>query len=358
MKKTLVFTLVLFAILVNISMTFRQGYPSSAFKMKLSDYGFFAGQLELQQPAPGVVPYALNAPLFSDYAHKLRFVRLPDGSQVEYNPDSVFQFPKGTAIVKTFFYYIDERDTSKGKRLMETRVLLHEQKGWVSLPYIWNEDQSDATLEVAGGDAQVTWIDAAGQQRKVHYQVPNMNQCKTCHEKNGVLTPIGPSARQLNGDQLYSDGVNKHVNNQLKHWSAMHMLKGLPENLKDVPAFVDYADASKPLAERATAYLDINCAHCHNRAGQAQTSGLFLDWKTTDKTAYGFYKTPIAAGRGSGNFRFDIDPGKPEQSILHYRMASSDPGIMMPELGKSLVHTEGVALIKEWIASLKPTSVP
>ncbi len=332
MKKTLFFTLVLCVVLVNISMTFRQGLPSSAFKMKLSEYGFFEGQLKLQQPTSGVVPYVLNAPLFSDYAHKLRFVRLPD--------------------------YVDERDTSMGRRLMETRVLLHEQKGWVSLPYIWNEDQSDATLEVAGDDAQVTWIDTAGQQRKVHYQVPNMNQCKTCHEKNGVLTPIGPSARQLNGDHLYSDGVNKHANNQLKHWSAMHMLKGLPENLNDVPAFIDYADASKPLSERAITYLDINCAHCHNRAGQAQTSGLFLDWRTTDKTAYGFYKTPIAAGRGSGNLRFDIDPGKPEQSILHYRMASSDPGIMMPELGKSLVHTEGVALIKEWIALLKPTSTP
>jgi uncharacterized repeat protein (TIGR03806 family) len=358
MKKTLFFTLVLCAVLVNISMTFRQGPAASAFKMKLSDYAFFEGQMQRQQPAPGVVPYALNAPLFSDYAHKLRFVRLPDGSQVEYNPDSVFQFPKGTAIVKTFFYYVDERDTTKGRRLMETRVLLHEQKGWVSLPYIWNEDQSDATLEVAGGDAQVTWIDAKGQERKVHYQVPNMNQCKTCHEKNGVLTPIGPSARQLNGDHAYSDGVNNQVHNQLKHWSAARMLKGLPEDLQDVPAFVDYADASKPLAQRATAYLDINCAHCHNKAGQAQTSGLFLDWKTTDKTAYGFYKTPIAAGRGSGNFMFDIDPGKPEQSILHYRMASSDPGIMMSELGKSLVHAEGVALIKEWIASLKPTSVP
>lgn len=349
MKRTIFFTLVVLAFMLNSSMMFKPAPVAQAFNMKLSEYNFFQGRINQQLPASNVMPYELNSPLFSDYAQKLRFVRLPDGSQVDYNPDSVLQFPKGTAIVKTFFYYNDERDPSKGRRLMETRVLLHEQKGWVSLPYIWNEDQSDASLEVAGGDAKVVWTDASGRIREVNYQVPNMNQCKTCHEKNGMLMPIGPSARQLNGDHLYSDGAH----NQLKRWSQQRLLKGLPEDLHTVPAFVNYADVTKPLDQRATAYLDINCAHCHNTSGQAQTSGLYLDWKTTDKTAYGFYKTPIAAGRGSGNLQFDIDPGHPETSILHYRMSSTDPGIMMPELGKSLVHEEGVALIKEWIASLK-----
>jgi uncharacterized repeat protein (TIGR03806 family) len=348
MRKVYLFFIVLCMLLLNVSMVIKQRPVAGVFKLKLSEYHFFDGKPALQQPAKGVVPYALNSPLFSDYAHKLRFVRLPDGTQVDYNPDSVFQFPKGTAIVKTFFYYHDERDPSKGRRLMETRVLLHEQKGWVALPYIWNEDQSDATLEVAGGDAKVAWTDGNGSRRQVQYQVPNMNQCKTCHEKNGVLTPIGPSARQLNGEYAYSDGLQ----HQLKHWSQARMLRGLPEDPSAIPALVDYADVSKPLGLRATAYLDINCAHCHNRSGQAQTSGLYLDWKTTDETAYGFYKTPVAAGRGSGNLRYDIEPGNPEASILHYRMASADPGIMMPELGKSLVHAEGVALIREWIASL------
>jgi hypothetical protein len=118
--------------------------------------------------------------------------------------------------------------------------------------------------------------------------------------------------------------------------------------------FVDYNDASKPLEQRALAYLDINCAHCHNPAGQAQTSGLFLDWKTTDKTAYGFMKTPVAAGRGSGGRQYDIVPGRPDQSILYYRMASTDPGVMMPEMGRKLNHAEGLKLIEEWIKSLQP----
>ncbi len=309
------------------------------YKENLSDYGFFKGTLKEQIPADGVVLYTLNSPLFSDYASKLRFIKLPAGQSVSYNPDSVLQFPVGTAIVKTFYYPVDERNPKKGRRLMETRVLLHEAKGWVALPYIWNKEQTDAVLEVAGGSDQVAWIDAAGKKQSFVYQVPNMNQCKGCHERSGEMTPIGPSVRQLNDGQ------------QLQHWETAGILKGLPKD--HIPALVNYADANASLDDRVKAYLDINCAHCHNATGPARSSGLYLDWNSKDRTAYGFLKPPVAAGRGSGNLSYDIVPGKPDQSILHYRMASRDPGVMMPELGRQLTHHEGVELVRAWISSLK-----
>lgn len=308
------------------------------YKENLSDYGFFKGTLKDQIPTDGVVLYTLNSPLFSDYASKLRFVRLPEGKSVSYNPDSVLQFPIGTAIVKTFYYPFDERNPEKGRRLMETRVLLHEAKGWVALPYIWNKEQTDAVLEVAGGSDQVSWIDAAGKKQSFEYQVPNMNQCKGCHERSGEMTPIGPSVRQLNDGQ------------QLQHWETAGLLKGLPKY--HIPALVNYSDASASLDDRVKAYLDINCAHCHNATGPARSSGLYLEWNSKDRTAYGFFKAPVAAGRGSGNLSYDIVPGKPEQSILHYRMASRDPGVMMPELGRQLTHHEGVELVRSWIQSM------
>jgi uncharacterized repeat protein (TIGR03806 family) len=319
------------------------------YKTKLSEYGLFSGEISQQLPAPGVMPYSLNSPLFSDYAYKLRFVQLPEGNALAYNSDSVFQFPIGTRIAKTFFYYNDERNPSKGRRLIETRILLHEEKGWKSLPYIWNVDQTDALLDVAGTSTAVSYINADGNKVKFDYQIPNMNQCKSCHERNGVMTPIGPSARQLNAMRDY-DGRNL---NQLAHWQNAGILEGVPSDAETIPALVDYHDESQPLADRAMAYLDINCAHCHNAAGQAQTSGLFLDWKTKDKTAYGMMKTPVAAGRGSGGRSFDIVPGKSAESILYYRMASTDPGIMMPELGRKLNHAEGLKLIEAWINSLQ-----
>ena len=319
------------------------------FKEKLSEYAFFEGKINEQKPAKNTLPYALNAPLFSDDALKLRFVQIPENQSVVYNSDSVFQFPIGTALIKTFYYPLEFKNEKKGKRLVETRVLLHEKNGWVSLPYIWNAEQTDAFLEVAGGTTNVSFKDEKNVKQTFEYTIPNMNQCKGCHERNGVMTPIGPSARQLNGDFNYAEGTE----NQLIRWKNSNILKGVSDDLKDVPRTVNYDNTHENIETRARAYLDINCAHCHNKTGPAQTSGLFLDWQSTDSTALGFYKTPVAAGRGSGNLKYSIVPRKPNESILLYRMESLDPGVMMPELGRKRRHTEGVKLIREWIAMMK-----
>lgn len=315
---------------------------------KLSDFSLFKGNIQDQNPAEDVLAYALNSPLFSDYAHKLRFIKIPKGKKVNFNPDSVFQFPVGTMIAKTFYYKNDERNQAKGRRLMETRILIHEAKGWKALPYIWNKEQTEAILEVAGGSDLVAWIDEQGKKHAFEYVIPNMNQCKGCHERQGIMTPIGPSARQLNGEFSYENGTHE---NQLAHWKNKNAIENLPA-LSDIPKMPSYSDLSASLDLRAKAYLDINCAHCHNPVGPAQSSGLFLHWNNANKTSYGFMKTPVAAGRGSGNLSYDIVPGKPDESILAYRMHSLDPGIMMPELGRRLSHQEGVDLIKNWIKSL------
>lgn len=319
------------------------------FKEKLSEYGFFEGKISEQRPAADVVPYTLNAPLFSDYAQKLRFVRLPKGATVAYNPDSVLQFPVGTSIIKTFYYANDLRNEKKGRRLIETRLLLHEENGWIALPYIWNLEQTEAILDVAGGDATVVWKDEKGIKHELNYAIPNKNQCRGCHERGETMTPIGPSVRQLNGDFKYAESSE----NQLINWKNKNILRGLPNDFSSVPKVPNYTDATAKLDDRARTYLDINCGHCHNPQGPARTSGLFLDGQTKDSTALGFSKTPVAAGKGSGNLRFDIVKGKPSESILVYRMNSTDVGEMMPELSRKRVHTEGVELIKEWIKSLK-----
>ncbi len=144
MQKTIIlFFLILLA-------TLSVSYKSTLPKEKLSDYQFFKTQLNAQIPVEGVVPYTLNTPLFSDYAEKLRFVKLPDGQLVKYNDKEVFDFPVGTTIIKTFYFSNDFRDASKGRKLMETRLLIHEESGWKALEYVWNEEQTEAFLEVAG----------------------------------------------------------------------------------------------------------------------------------------------------------------------------------------------------------------
>lgn len=318
---------------------------------KLSHYGFFAGNLAHQQPDSGVIPYKLNTPLFSDYAEKLRFIKLPPGQSVVYTESGVLNFPVGTTLIKTFYYPNDFRDPAKGRRLLETRLLVHEPGGWKALTYVWNTEQTDAWLEVAGETKTVQYVDAQGTPRQHDYQVPNLNQCKGCHNRQEVMTPIGPSVRQLNGELAYAGSAKGE--NQLRYWQRMGMLTGMPP-LADCPRMPVWDQPETgSLNDRARAWLDINCAHCHNPQGPAMTSGLDLRYSETDPTAIGILKTPVAAGRGSGGLAYDIVPGKPEESILLYRLQSTDPGERMPELGRKTVHTESLELLRAWIKTMK-----
>lgn len=304
------------------------GYPAT-----LSEFRLF-GDTATHTPAARVVGYTLNTPLFSDYAEKQRYVYVPAGQTATYEPDKVIDLPVGSALVKTFGYR-----QNGAFRALETRLLLHRAGGWVAIPYVWNADGTDAVLKRAGTRIPVTFTDPSGVSRTISYAVPNQNQCKDCHALSGAITPIGPKVRNLN------DG------RQLQALVAAGMLDRVTA---DAPRLARWDDLKAPLSDRATAYLEVNCAHCHNAAGAASNSGLFFDWKQADATARGTLKRPVAAGRGSGGRDFDIAPGHPEASILTYRMESTDPGIAMPELGRQTVHAEGVAMLRAWIAGMGP----
>ena len=318
-------------------------------KMSLSDYGFFEGDLKELQPAARVFPYTLNTPLYSDYAHKARFVYIPEGAAVPYNDSIAFEFPEGTVLIKNFYYPHDFRQPEGARRIMETRLLVRNSKGWKALPYIWDEAQTDATLEVAGGRSDVSWVHSDGKTRELEYAVPNANQCKGCHKYGEKTQPIGPTSRQLNGDLDFGNGPE----NQLEYWAKMGILTGLPEAESRPYAPVWNDPATGSLAQRARIWLDINCAHCHKPDGPANTSGLFLDIHQKNLTALGLNKSPTAAGRGSGGRQYGIVAGKPDQSILVYRMETTDPGEMMPEIGRKMIDEEGVALIREWIEKME-----
>lgn len=323
---------------------------NDAPKAKLSEYGFFSGPLADLKPAHGVHPYEVNAPLFSDYADKKRMIYLPEGTKMGFEPTAAFDFPEGAVIIKNFLYRKDERHPESGRRVVETRLLIRESGAWKALAYVWNEDQTDADLEIAGATLPVEWVNAAGKTMRLEYTVPNLNQCKGCHSCDGQFVPIGVTARQL--------WHMENNENQLLAWNKAGILE-LPEGLSFSDALFDYRSLknpektdSKTLDAAARAYLDSNCAHCHNPHGPASTSGLFLEAWQTDPEKIGIGKPPVAAGRGSGNRKFDITPGKPGESILLFRMESNDPGIRMPELGRQLAHQEGTELIKSWIKSL------
>ena len=312
----------------------------------LSEYNFFVN-LKNQIPSQDVIPYGIANPLFSDYAYKLCFIHMGASSSAVYNYEEVFEFPKGTTIIKTFAYPVDERDKESGLILLETRLLVHEEDGWKPYNYIWNQQQTDAKLKVTGHTFQIEWTNVVGKKKKVRYRAPNINQCKSCHEIDNRIMPIGPKGRNMNINFGYYSGQE----NQIQYWSRNMILKNIPKRLKSNPAI--WNNNMFPIEDRARSYLDANCAHCHRRGGSASSSGFYLDLEEKVPVTLGIKKRPVAAGRGSGNFKYIIEPGNAKESILLFRMMSTDPGIMMPELSRSLNHEEAIPLIEEWIKELR-----
>jgi uncharacterized repeat protein (TIGR03806 family) len=315
---------------------------------KLSDYNFFKGPMDELNPNSRVLPFELISPLFTDYAEKARFIWMPENVSGMYNDSTFFDLPIGTILVKNFYFPDDFRIGESERRIIETRLMVHEPAGWRGLPYIWNDEQSEAYLRLAGGEKEVRFTDSYGEEIQLRYLIPNANQCQSCHLKNGEMVPIGPQAQHLNKTYMYNDGPE----NQLVRWYVAGFFSNRPD-LETAPAIADYKDHSAPLNLRARAYLDINCAHCHNPAGPGKTSGLYLHYQQENPTALGVYKPPVAAGRGSGGKQFSIVPGNPGNSILLYRMESTEPGIMMPEIGRTIVDKEAVELIRAWIAEME-----
>ena len=299
----------------------------------LAAYGLFEDD-RARVPIEGLVKYDLSNPLFSDYAEKHRFIYVPEDKSATYVEDDVLAFPVGSVLVKTFAY---------GERYLETRLLIHKADGWEAIPYVWNEAGTEATYAPVGARIEISAEGGPVEAGAFTYAVPNKNQCKTCHQNGDVVTPIGPKARNLNH-------VGPHGVNQIADWQTRGLLAEIGAETPSVPAVWN---EDIDLEQRARAYLDINCAHCHKATGSASNSGLWLDWAIEDAVKWGVGKHPTAAGRGSGDALVVIKPGQPEKSILAYRMASDEAGVAMPELGRALVHDEGVALIDAWIEQME-----
>jgi len=321
---------------------------------RLSELGLLQQQREALVVRDGFV-YTLGHQLFSDHASKYRSVHLPRGTAAERQPaaDSlaVLAFPVGTIITKTFVYphaaagrvRLEVLDAVWGEaaslpltdvRLLETRILRHGSSGWEAVSYLWDEAGGDAYRADTGALLALVAEDGSA----FDYLVPDRNQCAACHgrgRQQQALAPIGPIPANL-----AAVGLSQSMN-QYAVWQAAGWVK----DEADVVAW--------PEQPEARAYLDINCAHCHNGAGSAASSGLDLRYGTTRPWDLGVCKPPVAAGRGAGGLRVGVWPGRPEASILHYRLGHSDPAVMMPELGRSLVDDEGVALVAAWIDDLK-----
>ena len=293
------------------------------FLPNLSQLNLFVGDLNTLAINSNMFKYELNTQLFTDYAHKLRIIGLPEGTALEYADDGFPIFPTGTLIAKTFYYNLDETNPNSGQKIIETRVLIKEETEWTIGNYVWNEDQTDAVLDQNQYNVTVDFVNETGDDVTVNYVVPGANDCTKCHSNSNNITPIGPKLRTMN---FNVDGVN-----QLQYFIDNGQLINAPNpsEIASLPNWED--DINYSLEERSRAYFDVNCAHCH-------TTGGFCEFQSTLNLAFetNFDDTNIFQRRFS----------------ISNRMATYSPGISMPFIGTTMIHSEGFDLIQEYLDSL------
>lgn len=292
------------------------------FRPNLSELNLFSGDLGDLNISSNAFRYDLNTELFTDYAHKQRLIALPENTTMQYDGDGLPIFPDNTVIAKTFYYNVNEQDLSLGKTIIETRVLIKINGEWETGDYKWNAEQTEATLDLNGSVVPITWIDASGETNSIDYQIPSNSDCFTCHNTNNTAIPIGPKLRNLN---FVVDGVNQldaFINNQ--------HLTGLSSS-SEVSSIVNWKDTSASLEDRARSYFDINCAHCHIEGGDCgAASTLRLAYETSLEDSQIIQR----------------------KLSIQLRISEYNEGFSMPFIGTTIIHDEGISLLRDYLDTL------
>ena len=312
----------------------------------LSDYGFFKNEIKDLIPALGVEHYSLSSTLFSDYSSKERFIYLPEGTVMEYEDDfSILEFPIGSIIIKNFLFYVDERDHSLGRTIIETRLLIRHEDKWRPYSYKWNDAQTDASRLIVGATVSASTILMNGEAKEIPgYVIPREIDCRTCHNLNEEMSPIGPKPANLNRGFKSTPSIN-----QIEEWGRKGLLTGVPNTINTIP---DYHDETLDPITKGRAYLDSNCAYCHRQGGTANANGLYINWDYVGSDiSTGIFKIPT--NYNAPNLQYDIVPGNPDESIMLYRMSQTTTPAIMPQLGRSINHDLGIEIIRDYISNLE-----
>lgn len=315
---------------------------------KLSTYAFFKGDIKNLNPVSRVIPYEPASSLFTDYASKKRFIWMSEGIKASYEADDKsLNFPVGTVLIKNFYYNtIQPGNTAK---IIETRLMIKKSSGWIFAEYLWNDAQTEAELVTgsdftSGSSKNITFKKDNGDLITTDYRIPSETECYACHKLDNKPVPIGVKPQNLNVTYNYPNGLK----NQLQKLVDEGYLQSYPSNIVST---VNYNDTSKPLDIRLRSYLDINCAHCHQENARCDYRAIRLSFTQTAN----FAKMGVCIMADEPidpSLERIITPGNPNKSVMHFRLTSTDESNRMPLLGRTVVHDEGVQLLKQWISTL------
>ena len=316
------------------------------FPTRLSHTGLFTS-VEDYQIAPGLIPYSVNAPLWSDGAYKERAIALPGNSQIEFTTERGWNFPEGTVLVKTFSLNLEASNPASRHRI-ETRLLVRQSGEWTGYTYAWNEAQTDAILVAKNGIDRIFTIRdtrTSGNLQKQRWHYPSRAECMVCHTRAANFV-LGLTTLQMNKAHDYSSVSD----NQLRTLSHLGVFtQPLSKHPEAYPKLVSPYDHNGSLEARARSYLHVNCANCHVKEGGGN-SLMELEFTTKRDKANIFGIRPQHGVFGIKDARL-IAPGSPERSIIYYRVSHRGEG-QMPPLGTLRVDNQAVQLLSDWIVQM------
>jgi uncharacterized repeat protein (TIGR03806 family) len=324
----------------------------------LSATGAFE-DLATLKPARGVLPYEVNAPLFSDHAVKQRWIVVPNNGapyaadeRVSFQANSPWSFPVGTVLIKHFALPVNDGNPTLLKRL-ETRFMVRAADGsWYGVTYKWRADGRDADLMADGLVEPVSITTSGGGTRTQAWTYPSRSDCMQCHNTASSAV-LGLRTWQLNGSYAYPG--TSTTGNQLQVWSNLGLFDQTLTSgqISGYLKAVGLADESASLESRVRSYLDSNCAHCHLPGGaQAQIDARF----STPLAAQNLVNGAVANALGVSGAMV-VKPGSLAQSLLHVRLGRLGAA-QMPPIAKNVVDEQAMALMARWINALVVPTVP
>ena len=311
----------------------------------LSQAGVFSNLTTLET-YPGIVPYDLNVPFWSDNGIKTRWFSVPNTNlDITFSREGNYLFPTGTVWIKHFELELTNGVPASRKRL-ETRMLIRNVFGGYGVTYRWNDPPTNATLVADTGMDESLVVNDGGNLRTQVWHYPSRTECLQCHTM-GAGFALGFNTPQLNRDFTYGSDITNQI-------AALSDASYFNTNVIRRHALRAHAHPTNGLASleaRARSYLAVNCGQCHLPGG---TSQAFWDARITTQTANaGLVNGALLNGGNSTNNRVLV-PGSISNSMLHTRMSTRGPG-QMPPLASSLVDTQGLALIAAWITNALPS---
>ncbi|QDV23522.1 PQQ-dependent sugar dehydrogenase [Aureliella helgolandensis] len=341
--------------------------PTHDFPRLLSQTGLFESTAD-NKLHPGLIPYSVNSPLWSDGAEKERFIALPGAQSVEFQTSKCWNFPDGSVLVKTFSLPIADSNPPNLTRI-ETRLLTRQQGEWHGYSYEWNEEQTDAELVAAAGRNREILVNASSTEGGLRHQTwhfPSRAECMVCHSRAQEYV-LGLSVQQTNLD-IAIDGKTMPQLEYFRQLGLFHQASPpndggteksresstftFPAAFSEMPRLPNPADTTQPLEARARSYLHSNCANCHVKEGGGNSKIDLAFNSPLDKTDL------VNAVPLHGSFDLDdaklIKPSDATASVLLHRMRHRGRG-QMPPLATSVIDRDAVEIISQWIQSMPPS---